>query len=379
MGRWLTHWYNALDQRNDYPSLFSNPSVAGWLIGGELVDLYADLVRVFDKRKSLIAYFGKRAAQTRRRGSLRYIAYHLMLDRAREGCKLSDILDGLVPTSHILLLATGERAKDTAGGIRRILRVAETEKRIMVTIAKNVGPAVIAMLMAGLILISTYGAKIVPPMAKIIGSLEPIGPALTTCFYIAEWFKGDWVELSLMAGLAAGYGIYRSLGSWTGRTRALAESPFLFPLSLIYKIYRIREMAIQLMVLSAVLRAKETPARACELMAARANPFTAEHLLTMRDRFANGEAPAVALDTGFFDQTIVERVEIGQDDGEFNVVMEALSTTYFDDTLKIVHRTSLMIGGMIFLATVAFITGVILDYFTLQDAVQSAIDAKTRI
>lgn len=338
--------------------------------------LESSLSHVGTKKQELISVTFKRwADRDIARGKYIGSAYRAIQQRLERGMDLSEAMSPFIPVEEMLTIQAGEKGIVISGDKPKIALAIESARNQKIA-ADEMKAAVRGVLLEPIsqtviFLLSSmiYGAFVWPEMLAAYPEKYWPGWSLPMIQF-QVWTAANWSFSFLVVVILAIY--YWSLPNWTGKSRLLAEKlPF-------WSIYRDRMASAMLGVLGGLLHGGLTLEEALKRINKRSTPYLKWHInRIIRIIPSCGDNPMLALKTGLFSQSVLDRVEDAHSSREFDETLTHIGREALGSILKVVKRT-VMFASLIIITiiAVAFLYQTAVQVFGVQDATDNFLDAQ---
>nr|WP_280971471.1 hypothetical protein [Cupriavidus gilardii]WDE72708.1 hypothetical protein [Cupriavidus gilardii] len=272
--------------------------------------------------------------------------HHAVARRLRNGMKLSQALQPIVPVEDVLVLDGGETKGALAPALRSVIEVKKASDEMRgVVLLSLAAPLLAGANLAALALLNGY--FLFPDMLRNF-ALEYWDawavPAFTTCIWLTE---NCWVFL-IPAVLAVLY--LRSLRTWTGPVRQFLDR---FPP---YSAHRDRTAATLVQVIGSLVASQLTIDEALSRIAEKADRYTAWHVSMMRQNLRrHGDNVVKVLDTGIFADDLLDEIADAAKTRVFDKALLHLSTESIKNLVgKVKIRAMLSCGAVMMIVAVLY-------------------------
>jgi type II secretory pathway component PulF len=159
-----------------------------------------------------------------------------------------------------------------------------------------------------------------------------------------------------------------SINNLTGPLRKLLDN--VFPWSIVRQF----KGATFLVTLSCLFRNSVTLPNALQQIATWAPRYDKSHLDAMSSRAAEGMASTRVLDTGMLPADAIDRLEVYERVGKFDVIMREVGNANIDRTIEDVDKATVRVAGFLRILFFLLIGAILSDYFGLYDVMQSQVN-----
>lgn len=333
------------------------------------MEFYDDFADALHDGASTHDHLKKLATRAKQRRHGLGVLYKLWLEKM-ERMTFSHALRHSAPDHEVMVLTAAEEDARLPEGMLFLVKSLKMMNAIRAAYLKSLlSPTMGAVALLGLL--TVYATQIAPAMVDVL----PYGkwPPISATFYAISNFLVQHTSL-LGLSLVLVYALVKwSFPSWNGRLRAQVEHiPFL-P----WKNYRERQAISFLVTLATLLQGKNHgPVEALKRMRELASPWLAWHINLMLNRMKlTPHRPASALDTGFFDRRLMDRIEDYSERSEFPAALNKLAFERGDKFVQQADKKAAVVG---FIA-MGIVAGVIIAFvaanFEMSQAVQNHLTA----
>lgn len=338
-------------------------SMGAAAVRNQMDEFYGDLIEEFSERSPLQHYFAKRVEQAERNGTLDvYVFRDLLATYEERTVPLSEALEGIVPSSDILLIKVGESAKDPRIGLSKAIQIEMGRRERNAIAFKNIGKPFATFLVLFVMFTGIYGMVVVPKFVETI-PLDKFGPFLRSFYQLGQIVKSIWC-IPLVLGVAGFiYSIYWTLDNVTGEFRKKLDQ--LPP----WTIYRVLQASSFSVMFSQLLQVNIPAVSALEKLIELATPFQRWHFSQMHERFDQGFTGTTAVNTGLFTTEMLDRIEVYEEKGKFDYIMREMGAKFATRINSMVDRSTARIGFFFFALSGFMTVMVIQEYYKLQSLI----------
>jgi type II secretory pathway component PulF len=303
--------------------------------------IYRMLARLIDaeidSRTSLDFIYAVLSNDGKNPGEFSAVAVRHWIAAHREHGRLSETLDGWVPTSEVLLIEAGERSGRFSEALGVMLRLNDKVSSIRVqVIGKLTYPVSMSLLLGGVIYF--LSTQFVPPLQAIHGDRPWLGEAAQAIRFLqwAQW--GTPLTLAVLVGLTLTISL--TLGRFHGPVRTLLD---IVPP---WSVHRVVSGTGFLAAVIVLMESGRGLVEALDLTRLGAPPYLAVKIDKVRAAMREGEDfGAALLKTGdqFPDRELIKEIQIFDrigrlDEGLLNIV----ETWMADATVRVNGQISIL-------------------------------------
>ena len=304
--------------------------------------IYRMLARLIDaeidSRTALDFIYAVLSNDGRNPGEFGAVAVRHWIAAHREHGRLSETLDGWVPTPEVLLIEAGERSGRFSQALSVMLRLNDKVSSIRAAvIGKLTYPVCMSLLLGGVIYF--LSTQFVPPLVAIHGAGRPwLGQAGQTIAFLqwAQW--GAPLALAVLIGLTLA--VFLTLGRFRGPARTLLD---VVPP---WSVHRLISGTGFLAAVIVLMESGRGLVEALDLARLGAAPYLAVKIDKIRAAMREGEDfGAALLNTGdqFPDRELIKEIQIFDrigrlDEGLLNIV----ETWMADATVRVNGQISIL-------------------------------------
>jgi type II secretory pathway component PulF len=330
------------------------------------MDFYQDFADALSDGASDIDHLKKLAMRARLRGGWREALYQFWLSRMRR-MTFAQSLQNTVPQHESMVLCAAEENGKLPEAMRFLARSLKTASQIkaayfMSLISPVLGAATILVFMV------VHALVISPILVQVV----PLArwPLLSSVLYHASTGLVNYWPIILLILVGVFVALRWSKAHWCGPARDRIEHIPGLP----WKGYRRNQSINFLVTLAILLRSNGLGMKeSLQRMRALANPWQARQISRMLQRLTHTpDVPAKALDTGFFDPELMDRIEDYSERSDFFV---ALSTLAFDQSERFVRqaeRHAILAGFMALMCVAGTLVFFVLANYEMNQAMESA-------
>lgn len=304
-------------------------------------------------------------AKKRKRGGLE-TAYRTIHERLANGAKFYEALNGFIPPAHIAIIEASMIVGRPEDGLEQSLKALRATKKMQKAALENLVTPVAYLGALLFIAFPLLGGNVVGTLSMSI-PIEKMGPMFRFMHYTVTTAKAH--PLLFIAGSLAVVGwLAWSINNLTGPLRKLLDN--VFPWSIVRQF----KGATFLVTLSGLFRNSVTLPNALQQIATWAPRYDKSHLDAMSSRAAEGMASTRVLDTGMLPADAIDRLEVYERVGKFDVIMREVGNANIDRTIEDVDKATVRVAGFLRILFFLLIGAILSDYFGLYDVMQSQVN-----
>ena len=245
---------------------------------------------------------GTISSRYKKNKDIRYKLLDFILERMRQGSNFSDCITGLVPEGEQLLIYAGEKGKGLSQGFKEAAVLAESTAAIKRIIYVGVAMPIFLIIVLGLMMIG-FQMKMVP----VFITLMPVDqwPDASKKLYNLSYFVYAYWPFIFIALIMLSMLIYATLGTWTGKIRAL-----IFDKIPPWSVYKNFQASSFLLSLASLLNSGTPLSDGLSMLNKNSSKWLAIHLDIMLESLRTGkESPGKAMNTGMLDNETAGDIE----------------------------------------------------------------------
>lgn len=294
------------------------------------------------------------------------VLYESWRKKMRRVQSFSAALVSSIPDHEVMILSGAERDGALPEAMEYLAKSIEISGKINGAYAMALMSPAMSFVVAAGMLIAFY-FNMVPAVVPQM----PLSawPALASFFYVLSFIVVEYwfVIIGLIFGV--GYLLSWSKQNWTGRSRAFAERLYFLP----WRSYRIRHNDTFLISLSLLMQAKTTGVDvALGVMKDHSSPWLRWHISKMIERIPlTADAPVRALDTGFFERSVMYRIEDFAERSTFELGLKKMALDNGDLAVAKAFKYAVFASVMAIVASGVFMLSFALGSMELSTAMSS--------
>lgn len=333
------------------------------------MDFYEDFAAALQDGAPDVEHLKKLAKRARIRRTGRASLYELWLKKMKR-MTFSRAMQGTVPDHEVMVLTASEEDGRLPEGMRFLARSIKTSGSIKAAYFMSLVSPVLGLVMV-LGFLASYALMIAPIYLQTI----PLSrwPVMSSILYhTSTGLVSNWFSLAIGAVLAV-IAIRWTRPNWKGSFRAKVDRIPVLP----WKTYR-RNQSINFLVTLAILLQSNNHGmkESLQRMKSLASPWLAWNINLMLKRLElTPDFPAKALDIGFFEPSLMDRIEDYSERSDFFTALSKLAFEQSDRFVKQAEKNAIFAGmvGLVMVASVLIF--VVLANAEMNTAIESSMAA----